>query len=451
MGVIVCPFCRSILIGADSVPDNTVDSIKLRDGEVVLYKRKASNRWQARFKLPDNTWHRITTKRTSIDEASRIATEAYDQARFMHKAGINVVSRRFRDVAELAIKQMDTETDNGVGKVIYKDYKQAINTYLIPYFGNKQVDAIAQDDVTRFDAWRTQEMKRKPAASTIMNHNAALHRVFDTAIAHGWMLQKSIPILKNKGKKSNRRPDFTMQDWKRVTANLPHWIKKADNDRTRHMRELLQDYVLILSNTGIRTGTEAQNIKWKHLRWDKDEDGERVLMIVVDGKTKQRELVARHGCAVFFARIQSRFPDLAKMTFDELLKKRVDEFVFRLRDTIDDDGKVIKGKQTKNLYHTFNQFLTEFNLLEDSQGNHRTLYSLRHTYATMRLTKDRLTDHQLGKQLGTSAQMIDKHYSHLEPRLMAKVLAGKRYESKPAKKPTTSAKPAKSKTSNLSK
>lgn len=240
MGMIVCPFCRSILIGADSVPDNTVDSIKLRDGEVVLYKRKASNRWQARFKLPDNTWHRITTKRTSIDEASRIATEAYDQARFMHKAGINVVSRRFRDVAELAIKQMDTETDNGVGKVIYKDYKQAMNTYLIPYFGNKQVDAVTQDDVTRFDAWRTQEMKRKPAASTIMNHNAALHRVFDTAIAHGWMLQKSIPILKNKGKKSNRRPDFTMQDWKRVTANLPHWIKKADNDRTRHMRELLK-------------------------------------------------------------------------------------------------------------------------------------------------------------------------------------------------------------------
>jgi integrase len=31
------------------------------------------------------------------------------------------------------------------------------------------------------------------------------------------------------------------------------------------MRELLRDYILILANTGMRHGTEAQNLRWKNI------------------------------------------------------------------------------------------------------------------------------------------------------------------------------------------
>lgn len=382
------------------------ETVKLRDGEVILYLRKGSERWQARYKLPDNTWHRITTKRTNLDEAQRVATDAYDRARFLHREGFNAISRRFRDVAELTIKQMDAETANGKGKVIYKDYKQVIQTYLIPFFGKSQIDKITQEDISRFESWRESEMAKSPSASTIMNHNAALKRVFDSAVVQGWMLKKNIPELKNRGKKGNRRPDFTLDEWRKVTANLRHWITKAPDERSRHMRELLRDYVLILSNTGIRTGKEANSIKWKHIRWTTDADGDRYLMIAVKGKTGERELVARHGCEVFLARIQSRFPDLAKMSFDQLLKARVDDFVFRLPARTTKDGKYLESSRTPNLYHTFNQFLVEHDLLEDKQGNHRTLYSLRHMYATMRLMIDKVPHHDLAKQMGTSIQMI---------------------------------------------
>lgn len=248
----------------------TNETIKLRDGEVVLYRRPESQRWQARFKLPDNTWHRITTKRTNIEEASRVATEEYDRARFLHSAGINAISRRFRDVAELAIKQMDDDIALGTGKVIYKDYKQVIRDYLIPFFGRLQIDKISAEDLVRFEGWRKSKMAKEPSASTVMNHNAALSRVFNVAVSSGWMLAKNLPVLKNTGKKGNRRPDFTLDEWRKVTANLRHWITKATDERSRQMRELLQDYVLILSNTGIRTGKEADNIQWKHLRWHTD-------------------------------------------------------------------------------------------------------------------------------------------------------------------------------------
>jgi integrase len=64
----------------------------------------------------------------------------------------------------------------------------------------------------------------------------------------------------------------------------------------------------------------------------------------------------------------------------------------------------------------FNTYLDEHNLLTDPiTTKKRQFYSLRHTYATLALTNDRVPIHTLAKQMGTSVGMIEKHYSHLEP------------------------------------
>jgi integrase len=58
----------------------------------------------------------------------------------------------------------------------------------------------------------------------------------------------------------------------------------------------------------------------------------------------------------------------------------------------------------------------------------RTLYSFRHTYATFALLNDGMDIHALAVQMGTSIGMIERHYSHLTPRLKKDMLTGKRYE-----------------------
>lgn len=397
--------------------------IKFRNGDVVLYKRNDSDRWQARFKTPDNKWQRISTKSNRLDDAERIACDAYDDARYRHKLGLIAVTRRFRDVAKLAIARMEEAIKVGRGKATFTDYIQVINKYLIPFFGSTNVDKIDIDKMERFDQWRKQLMKREPAASTMLNHNAALNRVFDTAISEGWLKQQQIPPFKVTGKKSERRPAFTPQEWNKITANLRHWVDKTHKERPRQLRELMWDYVLILANTGIRTGTEAYNLKWSQIRWHTDKNKERYLAITVSGKTGKRELVARHACYDYLKRIQSRFPDLAEMSFDDLIKAKIDQYVFRLRN----------GNRTENLTKTFHRFLEEYGLLNDSHGDARTLYSLRHMYATLRLSDGDVTIHQLAKQMGTSVAMLEKFYSHLEPIMIADKLAGKRYEPKPSK------------------
>ena len=63
----------------------------------------------------------------------------------------------------------------------------------------------------------------------------------------------------------------------------------------------------------------------------------------------------------------------------------------------------------------FVRYLKENDLLVDpATGQNRVLYSLRHTYATLKLTHDKVPVHTLARQMGTSVLMIEKHYSHLK-------------------------------------
>ena len=73
----------------------------------------------------------------------------------------------------------------------------------------------------------------------------------------------------------------------------------------------------------------------------------------------------------------------------------------------------------------FARLLASLNLLHDTRnGKQRTMYSLRHYYATMALTYNRMTVYHLAKHLGTSVAMIEQHYGHVELRRIAREIAG---------------------------
>ena len=61
-------------------------------------------------------------------------------------------------------------------------------------------------------------------------------------------------------------------------------------------------------------------------------------------------------------------------------------------------------------------------LAKSLSGLNRTLYSLRHTYATLELL-DGTDIHTLAKQMGNSAPMIERHYSKLTATMAAERLA----------------------------
>jgi integrase len=387
--------------------------VHLRDGEVVLYHRPSSPIWQCRFKLFDGKWYRTSTKTSSIEIAIQTACLLYDEARFRQKLGLAHVAQTFAQIAQATLEELRKELEVGRGKSVYHVYITCIEKYFVPYFGEKQLEAITHKDITDFELWRNRIMERAPKASTMQNFASAWNRLCNTAISNGWISDKApLPKLTVQGQKSNPRPGFTREEIDRLLAYMPEWTEKGRFEVEREIRPLLRDYVEMLLYTGMRHGTEAMGIQWNHIEWHTDKEN-RYIRIWVDGKTGGRWLIAKHKAVDVLKRLQNRQPDIKGMPFDELLKSRVQKRLFRFGNDY----------QPPSLNGTFRRLMRDSGLLKDIAGQTRTLYSLRHTYATLELLENGTDIHTLAKQMGNSAAMIEKHYSKLTATMAAKRLA----------------------------
>ena len=394
--------------------------VHVRNGEVVLYKRGDSAKWQARYKLKDLKWHRVATKHANIQYAAEVACEAYDRARFLYDEKIPVSSKRFDVAANLAVDEMRRQLTAEVGKSVYNDYITAINKYLIPFFGKYNINTIGYEELQAFGTYRENEMGRKPVASTVTTHISAMNRVYDVAIERGWIAHQQVPKIKNTGAKGTAREAFSKSEYNSLTSYMVKWSENGLTDRATQIRTLLRDYVLILANTGMRHGTEALSLKWNDIAYITIKN-QKYLQLTVTGKRGRRTLIANHNTEIYLKRIAKRQPHLQKYGLDTLLRRKVNEPVFKTAD----------GEESKYLASTFRQLMKDSGLDKDRTTKlKRTLYSLRHTYAHEALLTDKMDVYTLAKQMGTSVKMIEMHYGHLNPTLKAEVIAGKRYTKK---------------------
>jgi integrase len=312
---------------------------------------------------------------------------------------------------------MESQIASGNGKPVYNDYITAINKYLIEFFGNYHLNTIGYEELEKFSKWRIKRMGRAPVQSTVTTHTSALNRVWDYALQRGWITQVQVPKMKNNGAKGTAREAFTLSEYKSLTSYMPHWVDKGHTEKSNMMRRLLREYVLILANTGIRHGTEAQSLRWCDVDWI-TKDGHKYLQLTVNGKTGKRQAIARHNTQDYLRRLQMLRPHLAKYSFDTLLKKNLTEKVFVLED----------GTATNSLAGTFRGLMKDSGLDKHrSVKEKRSLYSLRHSYAHMSILQGEMDVYTLAKQMGTSVKMIELHYGHLHPAQKADVIAGRRH------------------------
>lgn len=404
----------------------------LLNRKLVLYRRENSSAWQCRYKV-DGKWQRTTTKETEFRKAEKVAQELLIAAEIRKRDNLPVITRRFRDIAKLAIKRMEDELAAHNGKAIYADYIAAINNYFIPVLGKRLITNVDHAALEEVAAERIVLMGKAPAQSTLLNHNAALNRVFEEAVIRGFLTDANrIKLTAATGKASNRRAAFTLTEAKALLGNFEAWIEAGRNDHSKEMRMLMRDYVEMLLDTGARPGKELLDLKWNKisiaidprfvLADGIDDEGEREealkinysVEMTVTGKTGTRQTMGMAATARVLKRITQRnynFVTPLKNPIENVQKKHGNDFVFRLKDKV--DGKQIDP--SNSFQKMFESYLEEHNLLVDAATEQkRVFYSLRHTYATLRLTHDKIPVHTLATQMGTSVLMIEKHYSHLK-------------------------------------
>ncbi len=393
---------------------------------LTLYQREHSAVWQCRYKV-DSKWIRATTKETQLDLAINKAKELLVEAEIRKRSGIPVVTKRFKDIAMLAIDRMERDLRGGLGKVIYNDYIRIIKERFIPSLGQRLITNIDYDALQQYYDDREATYGTALSNSNRKTQNAAFNRVFDEAIVRGYLTESNRPKLDGKTKDSVRRPAFELHEIRALLKNLGPYIDSARTKDARERREILRDYVEMLIDTGARPGIELLDMKWKQIRFmmnpistvtdQVDEEGEvievhslnRSCEMTVKGKTGQRQIIGRLPSIRVLERIAMRNYGVKSSIKDplaELIKPTNDDYIFRTR-----EGRDLSDV----LNHMFDTFLADHGLLIDPKTNQkRVFYSLRHTYATLSLTHDQVPIHTLAKQMGTSVLMIEKHYSHLQ-------------------------------------
>lgn len=379
-----------------------------------IYLQRNSLVWLARFKV-EGKWISRTTKERDKTKAVMSAIRVKTECEIKAAHGISIQTKAFKDVAQLAIDRMKAQPPGVKGSATFLDYEQVLMRYHVPFFDRLHITSIDQEKLAEFSAWRIEQMGRVPAQSTLKTHNAALMRVFDEAVIRKWMTGTQVPTLTvSGGVAAERRDYFTPDEVQKISNGFKSWIDESRKQQTREIRELLYFYFQFAVHTGLRPGTEMDNLHWNDLSFKKDH----VVITVRKGKTT---LHTGTRVAIGHETVMDMILDMHERVLDN---KRSEGLP--VDDVPENDNPLVfrlpNGEQTDQLGRNFTALLKRLGL-EKGPGGKRTLYSLRHTYITLRLLEG-IRPSVIAKQCGTSTEMIQQHYDHLTALMHVKELVG---------------------------
>ena len=264
----------------------------------------------------------------------------------------------------------------------------------------------------------TGNAKKAPADKSLQMEQSALNQVFVDAAERGRTQQ----VLRFRAPRSRgpqaRRPDFEHgDDYQTLIRYLRSYrdcIGIFSNDRVnawhKKQRQQMYYFVLFLANSGLRVG-EARQMLWSDVKFDVPMEGTdkqiaEVRVPKLDTKTEK----------VRYVQTQPNANDYLKRWHELTPYKEKNHPVW-----FGQESTAEKPVKFTDLNKGFQTFLRRIpvegkpdGLLRSRDGEKRTLYSLRHTYATMRIRLGNVDYDLLALNMGCQPAQLHKHYSHVK-------------------------------------
>jgi integrase len=359
-----------------------------------LYLKQIGDSLHCYFRLGGKQFRR-STKTMDLAAAKLKALQWHKDAVRKLDAGEDVECVSFARLKRSYLDQI-----KGHGKFTY--HAPTIERHFLPFFARfDDVSKIRKGDILDYLKFRNAQGDAAPTPQTINRENTVLRQMLRHAADRGWL--KTVPQIDNQSERltRRRRRHFTLEEYRVLYRTARRRVHELDGiplrTRQREQRQLLLDYILLLANTGLRVD-EAKTLIWRNVDWEN-----KSLLLEHAGKTKStRRVLMREGAVAALRRIHQRRTDY--------LGERRKEFDLKEKIVALSDGKAIASFKKG-----FNELLSACGFLYDSVFEKHALTSLRHTYATFRLTTKsgtRASVRALAKQMGTSEKMIERHYGH---------------------------------------
>lgn len=408
-------------------------SFRICDGKVLIFHRADSPNWYAQWRRNDGSQFQRGLRTADRAAAIEVARTEYMKYTFREEHGLSETTKGFGTVADVLLAELEAKRlarGEGDGKV--KAYRQRIERYLKPYFGQRPIDQIRPADIEKYRDWRLaywitgpgskQEFleyrragkairaplanRRKGNGDKALGEDVTLRQIFACAVKNGWLEQGRVPLVKSRRPSDKSRPHFTPAEVDALMVSAPAWIEAAPYKRSKPIRRLTTDFITLLFATGMRP-SEAIKLTWGDVEFFRDEEGIKNLRLWVsdDTKTGKREVVALPGAEVVIMRMRA-----------ERTKAQVqpDQWLFT----------TTAGRRVTDFGRLMKAWLLFAKVRTNPRGEPRSVYSCRHTYITNALNRG-LSTHLIAVNCGTSTDMIDKFYSKVSASLNASKLSGR--------------------------
>ncbi len=427
------------------------------DGRLLLYQRNkntksASNQhkqfnWYMRIKIEGMNGKVInkSTRHSEYEEAYIYAVNEYQRIWDAVRLGGSIESWTFAKHWEDWFRR---NVDSGNWRDERKRWHASYyNRYFSEYFTDKKTKkSMLLDDITtdyakgyfewRVGYWHREENqklikynpKRKgqktqgtgnhsknPKQKTLSMEQSALNQIFFDAVERQRTKQRFRLKAPKVDTGDGQRAGFDVDEYRTLYRYLESYRDAKGifkgvrvNEWHKLMRQQMYCFVIFLANSGLRVG-EARMMKWSDVKFDIElDDGTLIAEVRVSQHTKKRK--------VRYVQVQQGGNKQLKDWFNITPKKDADDWVWFAK------GKGDDFRQIGDLNRTFSYLLKHIpynnrkdGLLLDSDGKRRSLYSLRHVYADMRL-ENGATIENLAKNMGTQIVQIMNHYSHRQTR-----------------------------------
>lgn len=404
----------------------------LRDKNIKLERRHYKNKnWQARIRIPGAKYKydRVSTGTPHLEEAKRFASDRFDAQNWRHQNGYSIFAPTFGKIAKTYLKSMEHRISIGELKQNkFDNQKRRLDKFIVPYFGTKTITEISAEDVQQFHRWRMEQWQiqrdapaiptrmkngkikyvtrkhlQKPSSNSQIADELVIARVLDHAVFAKEIKKEERPDFSYTKFQWKRRGTFTNEEWVAIYTELRSTASRSHNHQSLYYAaEMFRHFCLIMANAGTRPN-ELVHLKWNDITYYDDDDGERQVELRIRDigdprKHRPRSFTARPACHDYFERLRKIHKDPS----DE-------NYIF-----VRWNGERIKGYSER-----FNKLMKLLDLYHDNEGQRRTVYSLRHYYATTRL-ENGADPYLLSKFMGTSLAMIEKTYAHILSRRVAK-------------------------------
>jgi integrase len=380
-------------------------------GKVHVYRRDNSSLWQCSTYLAGKN-RRVSTKEDGLAKAKDFAEDWYLELRGKARNGEIRNEKTFREAAAQFEREYQIITQGQRNAIYVKGHSTRLRLHLVPFFGNMGLSEITPGQVQEYRIHRHEEAVKergKPPARNTMHHEiVVLRQTLKAAVRLRWL--DRLPDLSEPYRASGKishRGWFSPEEYKQLYEATRRRARTPKKTRFKWESEQLHDYVLFMTNTGLRPD-EANRLEYRDVKIVEDEPThETILEIEVRGKRGVGYCKSTSGAVRPFQRLVERN------------KPQPTDLIF-----------------PKTHRQLFNTILAEEGLKQDREGQSRTAYSLRHTYICLRLMEG-ADIYQIAKNCRTSVEMIEKYYaSHLKNSLDAAAINIRRKKTKKNEPPT---------------